>query len=52
MIFNGQGRIRTLGGVTTAIFKTAALDHSATCPCIFFFKIRILQSSVDLFFLK
>ena len=30
----GQGGIRTHGGLApTAVFKTAALNHSATCPC-------------------
>ena len=30
----GQGGIRTHGRLTpTAVFKTAALNHSATCPC-------------------
>lgn len=28
----GEGRIRTHGGITTTVFKTAALDHSATSP--------------------
>ena len=29
----GQGGIRTPGGrEPTAVFKTAALNHSATCP--------------------
>ena len=28
----GEGRIRTHGGITTTVFKTAALNHSATSP--------------------
>src|ERR1700755_3212902 len=31
----GQGGIRTHGELApTAVFKTAALNHSATCPCL------------------
>ena len=34
-ILFGGAEIRTLGGVTpTTVFKTAALDHSATPPVI------------------
>jgi hypothetical protein len=32
-IIGGQGGIRTHGELApTAVFKTAALNHSATCP--------------------
>ena len=34
MKYGGQGGIRTHGELApTAVFKTAALNHSATCPC-------------------
>ena len=34
-MFGGSGEIRTHGGLTpTAVFKTAALNHSATLPYI------------------
>lgn len=33
MLIGGQGGIRTHGELApTAVFKTAALNHSATCP--------------------
>jgi hypothetical protein len=31
----GEGRIRTHGGITTTVFKTAALNHSATSPFLY-----------------
>jgi membrane-bound lytic murein transglycosylase B len=34
-MFGGQGGIRTHGGVSpTTVFKTVALNHSATCPAL------------------
>jgi hypothetical protein len=30
--FNGEGGIRTHGAHHTAVFKTAAINHSATSP--------------------
>ena len=35
LTLGGQGGIRTHGELApTAVFKTAAFDHSATCPTI------------------
>ena len=44
MSLGGQGGIRTHGELApTAVFKTAALNHSATCP----FTPRIAQWAAD-----
>src|SRR5438270_13319874 len=45
----GQGGIRTHGGrEPTAVFKTAALNHSATCPCAALAPPRALRKAAAL----
>ncbi len=42
----GGGRIRTHGTLTsTAVFKTAAFNHSATPPLSFLFSLTLLDAS-------
>jgi hypothetical protein len=46
MAFGGRGGIRTHGGLApTAVFKTAALNHSATLPGALSRAFRLLASS-------
>ncbi len=53
MIFGGSGEIRTHGGLTpSSVFKTGALNRSATLPCAQGYKALMLYTSEFLDFSK